>query len=223
MTEAEIRNALIFRLAATNLGADAAFISEMFVDGFNRRADLIMANGKLAVFEIKSQHDSLVRLEGQLKFYEQFFEQVTVVCAEKHHKNVEQMTSEKIGIWVVKDNGELSVVRLAKSTALTSVKNWLTFLPVDELRELLKQLKIKATGARENLMEAAANAPIRAARSYVLDFLHRRPQRLKKLREQRLKNRSSLNTDDQKLSKQRLHQYIETLSLNAPAVPRRRI
>jgi hypothetical protein len=222
MTEAEIRNALISRLASSPAGAGAAFISEMFVDGFSRRADLIMANGKLAVFEIKSERDTLERLEGQLASYEKFFEQVTIVCAEKHRANVQELVSEKIGIWSVKSDGHLSVVRAAKASKLPSLNHWLSFLPVDELKALLKQQSIKATGSREALLSGASGLSLRVARSYVLDYLKRRDKRIEERRAQQSQRRDLQNTSPQKVSTQQLHEYLKTLSCSAVAIPRRR-
>lgn len=222
MTEAEIRNTLIARLSASASGTDAAFISEMFVDGFSRRADLVMANGKLAVFEIKSERDTLDRLEGQLQSYEKFFEQVTVVCAEKHRTNVEKLAPEKIGIWSVKKNGQLSVIRSAKSCQLPSIHHWLSFLPVDELKCLLKQQGLPTTGNRDKLLQTATFLSTRTARSYVLDFLKRREQRIE---ERRLRQQAGGHSGQIELHRtrlQQLHDYLETLSCTGVAIPRRR-
>src|SRR4051812_41988278 len=101
MTESEIRAALIEKLASTPAGRGAAFITEMFLDSFARRADVVMANGKLAAFEIKSERDTLERLHGQLSTYLRFFEQVTVVCAEKHLEAVKLHVPESVGIIAV--------------------------------------------------------------------------------------------------------------------------
>lgn len=221
MTEVEIRDALLARLAASAAGKGAAFIPEMFVDGFSRRADLVMANGKLAVFEIKSERDTLDRLPGQLQCYERFFEQVTVVCAEKHRPGVEKLASDKTGIWLVREDGSLSVVRKAETSSLPSLKHWLSFLPVDELRKLMKREGLKTTGTRDKLEVAAQSLSERKVRRYVLDFLKRREERINRLRAQSalLKQAAA----DQQVARERwLHEYLKKSSCSTTAaIPRR--
>lgn len=178
MNEGQIREALIAKVASSAVGHGAAFISEMFVDEFSRRADLVVANGKLAVFEIKSHQDSLDRLTGQVASYCRFFEQVTVVCASKHLHAVETTVPGAVGIWSVSDAGVLKVVRSAKSVPQVEVKTWLSFLPVDEIRALLRERGYAAVGRRDDLVRIASGVPLRVVRGYVLDFLKRRDTRI---------------------------------------------
>jgi len=220
MTEAEIRNSLIKRLSKTSEGADAAFISEMFVNGFSRRADLIMANGKLSVFEIKSDRDTLVRLQGQIETYTNFFEQVTIVCADKHIQNVAAMTGPDIGVWSIDTQNRISVIRYAKYKSLPSVINWLSFLPVDELRIFLRQQGIKAIGSREQLVHAAAKKSARVIRAFVLNYLKRRDQRIFQLKD-KLKKQNNIsieNTID--INQKMLSEYLKTIEISAKAMPR---
>ncbi|KAA5919700.1 sce7726 family protein [Achromobacter xylosoxidans] len=185
MTEAEIRSALIARLASSPAGVDAAFISELFLDNFSRRADLVMANGKLAVFEIKSSRDTLDRLSGQLETYLHFFEHVTVVCAPKHLAAVVAVVPEGVGVWEAGDDGTLRIVRRARARSLTSKENWVSFLPVDELRALLRMHELRAIGTRDELIREIGGLSLKAVREYVLSYMKRREQRIHSLREQR--------------------------------------
>lgn len=220
MTETEIRNLLINRLAASAQGEKVAFISEMFVDQFSRRADLVMANGKLSVFEIKSERDSLDRLEGQISSYEKFFEEVTVVCAYKHQSSVKTSVPKKVGIWLIDSDGHLSVLRRAKPAQLPSIENWLSFLPVDELKKLLKEHGLCATGNRSVLVQSAAQLTKKIVRSYVLTFLKRRDERLVNLRYK--KNQMHLiQKDTTRITPEDLHEYVESLSRSLSAMPRR--
>jgi hypothetical protein len=221
MTETEIRNALINQLASSTSGANAAFISELFVDKFSRRADLVMANGKLAVFEIKSERDTLERLKGQISSYINFFEEVTVVCAPRHQKNVEAIVSKNIGIWLIHPDGNLSVLRKAKKEQTLSIKNWLSFLPVDELKKMLKNEGLSASGNRPLLVEAACLLPIKSVRAYVLTFLKRRDKRIDDLRSKKVEKQAYINENSIKSCSQKLHAYTESLPSSAKAIPRR--
>jgi len=221
MTETEIRNALINRLSSSSSGAKAAFISEMFVDKFSRRADLVMANGKLSVFEIKSERDTLERLEGQISSYQNFFEEVTVVCATRHQLNVETLVPENIGVWLVDSDGHLSVVRKAKAEQLPSIENWLSFLPVDELKNLLRDKGIRTTGNRSNLVESASLLTMKSVRAYVLSFLKRRDERIAALRAKKAVKQTDSPADSKRYYMKQLHEFIGSLPHNVSAIPRR--
>lgn len=224
MTEVEIRKAVISRLEASPAGVDAAFISEMFLNNFSRRADLVMANGKLCAFEIKSSLDSLDRLEGQLETYQRFFEQVTVVCATKHLVGVEAGTHSDVGIWSVSHDGQLSVTRRAKTRQILSKQTWLSFLPVDELRAFLREGKTRSTGNRSDLLLGADQASLIRIRAYVLSFLKRRTHRI----EDRLAKREMRRVAGQGIPnvnyEARLDAYVcqqKMINSQTVAIPRR--
>lgn len=179
MTELEIRNAIIASMSSTSTWANSAFIPEMFVDEFTRRADLVVAGNKLIAFEIKTERDTLDRLDGQLESYTRFFEQVTVVCAERHLEGIEANPFCEVGIWVIGKDGSIRKVRKAKNLEQHSMDSWLSFLPVDELRKFLKTRGIKLGRHRHDLLVGAAEIPLKAVRTYVLDYLQRRDQRIR--------------------------------------------
>lgn len=182
MNELEIKTLLQAKLAASHHGQGAAFVSELFIDAFARRADLVMANGKLSAFEIKSDRDTLDRLDGQLETYLKLFEQVTVVCAERHQAGVESRAPDGVGVWVLAVDGSLKVLRKAKTHKQESHESWLSFLPVDELRVLLAAHGLKRTGTRDVLVTRASDIAIKNVRQYVLDFFKsRREQRIAKI------------------------------------------
>ncbi|RZI80735.1 MAG: hypothetical protein EOP38_21590 [Rubrivivax sp.] len=185
MNESEIRQAIIAKVAATKAGRGASFISEMFLDNFARRADLIVANGKLAAYEIKTARDSLERLDGQLATYLKLFEQVTVVCDARHVSGVLEATSPQVGIWSISNFGEIQVIRASKSRSLYGIGPWLSFLPVDELRAFARLRGMKATGSRADLLEALQCVPTGPARAFVLAYLKRRHQRIQAIQEKR--------------------------------------
>jgi hypothetical protein len=191
MTEIEIRKALQARLAASAQGAGAAFIAEMFLDGFSRRADLVMANGKLAAFEIKSDRDSLDRLDGQLQSYIRFFEQVTVVCAERHLPGVLAKAPPEVGVLRVSPDGEIKTVRSPKTLGGHAAKEWLSFLPVDEVRALLRGHGFLVAGTREVLLARAGQISISTIRAFVLAYLKRRDLRIASLVDSRAAKRQA--------------------------------
>lgn len=183
MTEQEIRSLLQAKLADSPHGKGAAFVSELFIDSFSRRADLVMANGKLAAFEIKSERDSLERLNGQLETYLRLFERVTIVCAPKHLAGVQARAEEAVGIWLMKEDGTFKVVRKGSALRQNCRSSWLSFLPVAELRALLIAHGLVQTGTRDILERRAEKISISAIRSHVLAYFKTRREAAIAMRE----------------------------------------
>ena len=181
-----------------------------------------MANGKLSVFEIKSERDTLERLTGQLSTYSDFFEQVTVVCAQKHLLNVKALADERIGIWSINSDGRISVIRNSKTIALPSLNHWVSFLPVHELRNLLKEQGRKTQGNRESLVSAASSISTRIVRSFVLDYLKRRDLKIAHLKAKRIQAKPLTARSIAAINAQKLSEYLKSISCAAEAIPRRR-
>lgn len=220
MTEARIRELLVAKLSASAAGQGAAFISELFVDGFQRRADLVMANGSLAAFEIKSERDTLERLDGQLECYQRLFELVTVVCAERHLQGVLDRADPVVGVWAISNTGKVRHVRQARKGAPLSQTNWVSHLPVDELRALLRASGLSGNGSRTELSERASEIAAYRVRTFVLDYLKRRDQRIEKLRQRRRESRLLTNPPAQSRD-ERLRAFLEQVSTAATvATPR---
>lgn len=181
MNEREIREILINKLSSQRDGQGAAFIPELFLNKFARRADLVMANGKLSAFEIKSPLDTLDKLPGQLDTYVSFFESVTIVCAEKHLQNVMFMAPEAVGVWVINENQAIKVVKKAQRLEISDRSKWLSFLPVDELRQLMRGQSLKTKKPRDELTKLCDAIDLQSIRSYVLAYLKRRHERIDRL------------------------------------------
>jgi hypothetical protein len=77
------------------------------------KADLAILNGTSTVYEIKSERDSLARLDRQLAAYAKVFAQVFVVTADTHLDAVLRMIPEDIGIMRLNDRFQMTVVREA--------------------------------------------------------------------------------------------------------------
>jgi hypothetical protein len=65
------------------------------------RADLVVINGTLKGYEIKSERDTLARLSGQAKIYNKVFDTMTIVVADKHLRHAEAIAPEWWGIDVI--------------------------------------------------------------------------------------------------------------------------
>lgn len=178
MNEAEIRQGLIDRLRRQAHGASASYISELCIDRFERRVDLVQVGVRLAAFEIKSDRDRLTRLSGQLDSYCRFFENVTVVCTLRHLAAVQSQAPAEVGLWTVDDALGFEVVRPPRLLRGQRIEDWLSFLPVPELRRLLRSHDRPAQGTREDLLVQAGTLPKALVRAQVLHSLRTHEERL---------------------------------------------
>lgn len=62
------------------------------------KADLSILNGTTTVFEIKSERDSLARLDNQIRNYKRVFASVVVIVGENHVDAVLKATTPEVGV-----------------------------------------------------------------------------------------------------------------------------
>lgn len=188
-SETSIRTVLLPHLKEAE-GGSAVFLSELVVDGFSRRADVVVANGRLSAFEIKSSADRLSRLEGQIQSYKQNFEEITIVCSVKHLDGVRRLATPGVGILTVSHDGQIAQVRRARYGKITKAA-WLQYLPVAELRKLLRSHggRTPAVADRRCLLEACFRLRAHDIREYALAYIKLRDDRNEKLRAAREEKR----------------------------------
>lgn len=89
----------------------SAMLSEFRVG--KSKADCVIVNGKTTCYEIKSEFDTLNRLDKQLDDYLKIFDEVYVVCTAKNLKSVLSSTDEHIGVLELTSKNYLSEKRPA--------------------------------------------------------------------------------------------------------------
>src|ERR1035441_9742350 len=72
------------------------------------KADLVILNGTSTVYEVKSERDSLSRLERQVAAYATVFAQVYVIAAEKHVDAVNASVPKDVGIMRLNSRRQIS-------------------------------------------------------------------------------------------------------------------
>lgn len=77
----------------------------------NNKADSVILNGTSTVYEVKSERDSLSRLEEQVSSYRKIFANVNVITAEKHLDAVFDSIPEDVGIMLLSDRYQITTVR----------------------------------------------------------------------------------------------------------------
>lgn len=98
-------------LLGTHSLATACMMTEFRVG--ECKADLAILNGTATVYEIKSERDSLSRLEKQVETYKKVFASVYVIAGENHVDDVVTATSSDVGVMKLSRRHQISVVRTA--------------------------------------------------------------------------------------------------------------
>ncbi|MEE4618475.1 sce7726 family protein [Pseudomonas alliivorans] len=139
--EAKLKAAVVDRLFSSGiLDNDAVLVSELTIDNWAHRTDLVLANGRLWGFELKSERDNLSRLPAQITSFSQHFEKFVLVVDEKFASRAAQLIKETsgAGLWISTGCGKLiekirpSFRPLAKSRAIS-------LMTANELRKLLSK------------------------------------------------------------------------------------
>lgn len=125
------------------LSANSIIMSELTLDNHYRRIDLaVYEESRFIGIEIKSEADSLYRLQGQIESYDKFFDKVIVVVAPKHTQCVIEKLPKHIAVWevsptkvIVKQRGRIALVNDKENLGKLLLKS--------DLDKVIKALKIK--------------------------------------------------------------------------------
>lgn len=177
LRESAIKAGLIDWFFQKNLlNDDAVLINELPVDDFSRRADIVIANGKLLAFEIKSDYDNLERLEGQIETYLDYFDKVTLVCAAKFTSTALRKLPREVEILEYKESDDkLNFVsrNRGRQKLVTSNEKFLSFVDKRSLIRGLRRKKIACNESfhREQLYEVSQRLNKSTMRLISLDYL----------------------------------------------------
>lgn len=164
--EHSIRNTLIDRACVIS--------SEYVFEGATRRADLaFISRGRFFGVEIKSERDSLRRLQGQLESYLSVFDEVLLLVAPKHVTSAIATAPASVAIFSVSAEGSLGVVRPAETNADRRLaSSHLRALPKSELLALMGRPSRRVS--RKQLIAEASEVPFEVIRAATLDSFNQR-------------------------------------------------
>jgi hypothetical protein len=100
-------------LMGTHSLRTAAMLTEFRVG--RSKADVVILNGTTTVYEIKSERDSLSRLEQQIADYRKVFAAVFVVAGQNHVDALFRTMPADVGIMSLDHRGYMQTLRTAKS------------------------------------------------------------------------------------------------------------
>ena len=111
------------------------------------KADIVILNGSAIAYEIKTERDSLDRLETQIDNYRKMFGEVNVICGENHYEKVESLVPEGIGIMTLSPEYQIS-------TQIPPIENSERITPeiifdsirLSEVELILRKFKIELDG-----------------------------------------------------------------------------
>jgi hypothetical protein len=123
------------------------------------KADLSILNGTTTVFEIKSERDSLTRLERQVRNYKRVFASVVVLVGENHVAPVLRATSKDVGVLSLSRRYHISTERepvacperICPATVFESLRT-------TEAKAILKRLRHDVPDLPNTRMHAALRA-----------------------------------------------------------------
>jgi hypothetical protein len=112
LSEGDIREATRRRLGDRWAGIpETLIVDEMGTHFGSSRIDLAVVNGALWGHEIKSAADRLGRLPGQVAAFDEVFDYLTVVAAEKHMQRCSEIVSDWWGLVEAKETKTGALLR----------------------------------------------------------------------------------------------------------------
>lgn len=176
LLETQIKTRLLnYLISKGDLNSTMSVINEFTIDRLSRRADLVaLDNKKMIAYEIKSEADSLKRLDGQVTKYLEYFDKVVIVAATKHVNSVITMAPQHVAVWEVTYDG-IKVRRRGKTKLINSKDNLLNLLNSKELLKLSKELELDIKlRSRKSLEETLSKSSVHSLRKAVLDGIKQR-------------------------------------------------
>lgn len=110
------------------------------------RADAIMVSDEITGFEIKSDKDSLERLEKQIKNYNRFCDKVYLVVGNKFLEKAETMLPQFWGMYLVYADDEgtirIEMIREAQQNPRIRLKTQMKLLWRNELTQIVRKYRM---------------------------------------------------------------------------------
>jgi len=161
LRQSGIRNEYVYRAALTHnvlLGTHslktASLLTEFRVGSC--KADLAILNGTGTVYEIKSDRDSLARLDNQIANYRRVFAKIYVIAGDSHVEEIMERTPSDIGVMALVRWDRIQTVREAADRPdLVCPVTICQSLRTAEAHALLRNLQIAVPAVPNTQMHAA--------------------------------------------------------------------
>ena len=142
LKEPEIKAAAIDWLDRKGVLDQSTLVNELVVASSERRADLAIINGHLHAYEIKSDADSLSRLEGQVRTYLKHFDKVTLICTKKFTTAAIEKLPKEVEIIEIErklsNKYKLTTKRRGRKVKICEPEGFLSFVDKRSIIKLLR-------------------------------------------------------------------------------------
>lgn len=139
--DSDVRPALRSYLQARYASnADTILIEELGLSRGQVRVDIAVVNGQLHGFEIKSDRDTLRRLDGQVALYSKVFDRATLVVGDRHLAETIKILPNWWGvlrICTVKARPRFKIVRRGRTNPRKDPRLLVELLWLDDAKALL--------------------------------------------------------------------------------------
>ncbi len=179
LNEKDIKAAVIEKVRTRVEKENAVLINEMVIGDGDRRADLVIANGHMNAFEVKSDVDNLSRLSGQLESYLSRFDKLTLVVSSKYIDEALK-TEDRIGVWEAFEKNGAVKIRVRRPGRLELVSNRQDicgFMLKSELVSFLRSNDVVMNfkeADRDELILQMKRFPLSIIRKAAIDFVKAR-------------------------------------------------
>jgi len=176
LLEADIKALVLNKLRGQGLIDPSSIImSELTVGNFSRRVDLaVYANSRLLGFEIKSEADSLSRVNGQINKYLEYFDKVIVVTDKKFTSKLSETLPEAVGLWELSGPENLKVIHGGKYQKRIDKSKLIDLMDTVDMAKLATKLSIKSEKNRRELTQSLLNKSYKNLREGVQQSLSRK-------------------------------------------------
>jgi len=162
MNDLVIRKALVDFLVKTKSDPNTIIVSEMGLSEGKAIVDVASINGVMCGYEIKSDVDSLYRLEKQIHTYKNYFQKITVVTTKTHLAKIRKNYPNWLGLMLAYEEGGIVCIkqlRQPKYNRQTSKQEISSLLWRDEVKTLLALRGIKgiSNAPRHQLWEVISD------------------------------------------------------------------
>lgn len=108
------KNAIVNKILLGKYSLNTSSILTEFRIG-ERKADVVILNGTSMAYEIKTEYDTLDRLQDQIDAYVCTFDMTNVITSSSQISSLEKILSDEIGLLELTSNYTIRTVREAKS------------------------------------------------------------------------------------------------------------
>lgn len=177
---ADVKKAFLrYLVGSRHWRSDPVPASEMVVESWRGRVDMALFNGHLHAFEIKSDADKLDRLPDQIRRMIRHFDNVGVVCGDRHLDKVVAVVDEvgegRVGIYRVAPDGTVRQKRPSRIVAVKEPSALASFLVREDIEAAFERgrvpfqkeeyayiLRQRVTEIRPSILRSVAMASLKA-------------------------------------------------------------